>query len=75
MAGVSLSTAIVISSDSEDEEEIESDGIITVKRPGLLSAWACVRSDGRNTKQNAVIAMAQATLEGFAIQKNPTRKS
>jgi len=28
-----------------------------------------------NTKQNAVIAMAQATLEGFAIQKNQTRKS
>jgi len=25
-----------------------------------------VRSDDRNMKQNAVIAMAQATLEGFA---------
>jgi len=33
-----------------------------------------VRSDDRNTKQNAVIAMAQATL-GFAVQENPTRKS
>jgi len=28
MAGDSLSTAIVISSDSEDEEEIESDGAL-----------------------------------------------
>jgi len=34
-----------------------------------------LRSDDRNTKQNAVIAMAQATLEGFAVQENPTRKS
>jgi len=33
------------------------------------------RSDDQNTKQNAVIAMAQATLEGFAVQENPTRKS
>ena len=32
-------------------------------------------SDDRNTKQNAVIAMAKATLEGFAVQENPTRKS
>ena len=38
------------------------------------STRACVRSDDRNTKQNAVIAMAQATLEGFAVQENPTRK-
>jgi len=30
------------------------------------STRACVRSDDRNMKQNAVIAMAQATLEGFA---------
>ena len=55
--------------------------IITLKRPGLLSACAlnrmlrleraCVnllRSDDQNTKQNAVIAMAQ---EGFAVQRNP----
>jgi len=58
--------------------------IITVTRPGLLSACAikpiastiaCVRSHDQNTKQNAVIAMAQATLEGFAVQENPTRKS
>ena len=34
-----------------------------------------VRSDDWNTKENAVIAMAQATLEGFAVQENPTRKS
>ena len=55
--------------------------IITVTRPGLLSACAfnrmlrLERSDDRNTKQNAVIAMAQATLEGFAVQENPTRNS
>jgi len=39
------------------------------------STRACVKSDDWNTKQNAVIAMAQATLEGFAVQENPTRKS
>jgi len=33
------------------------------------------RSDDRNTKQYTVIAMAQATLEGFDVQENPTRKS
>ena len=59
--------------------------IITVTRPGLLSTCAlnrmlqlehdCVRSDDWNTKQNAIIAMAQAMLEGFAVQENPTRKS
>ena len=38
------------------------------------STRVCVnllRSDHRNTKQNAVVAMAQATLEGFAVQENP----
>jgi len=36
------------------------------------STRECVRSDDQNAKQNAVIAMAQATLEGFPIQENPT---
>jgi len=37
------------------------------------STRACVRSDDRNVKQNAIIAMAQATLEGFAKRTQQER--